>query len=88
MSDKKKGLEKEIGELFPGVAKRNCAQHIYCNFKKEHMGQLMRDKFWAIARSTNKQELKKAMSDMKDTSDSAHTWLLEHAGPKKQWVRA
>ncbi|KAG9139235.1 hypothetical protein Leryth_011249 [Lithospermum erythrorhizon] len=28
------------------------------------------------------------MSNMKDTSDSVYTWLLEHAGPKKQWVRA
>ncbi|GAA0158416.1 hypothetical protein LIER_38643 [Lithospermum erythrorhizon] len=34
ISDKQKGLEQVIHEMFPNVAHRNCVQHIYCNFKK------------------------------------------------------
>ncbi|GAA0173380.1 hypothetical protein LIER_27007 [Lithospermum erythrorhizon] len=49
MSNKQKGLVKEIGEFFPDVVKRNSAQHIYCNFKKKHREQLIRDKFWEFS---------------------------------------
>ncbi|GAA0186090.1 hypothetical protein LIER_33378 [Lithospermum erythrorhizon] len=36
ISDKQNGLEQVIHDLLPEVTKRNCVQHIYQNFKKEH----------------------------------------------------
>ncbi|GAA0165624.1 hypothetical protein LIER_43725 [Lithospermum erythrorhizon] len=36
--DKQKGLEKVMGKFVPNVSKRNYAQHIYMNMKKENRG--------------------------------------------------
>ncbi|GAA0152104.1 hypothetical protein LIER_37424 [Lithospermum erythrorhizon] len=89
ISDKQKGLEQVIHDLLPEVAKRNCVQHIYQNFKKDHRGgKYLRDRLWEVARSTNKEEYKKAMQKMKNTSEAAHRWLEDHVKPPKQWCRA
>ncbi|GAA0185449.1 hypothetical protein LIER_32737 [Lithospermum erythrorhizon] len=36
ISDKQKGLKKVMGELLSNVTKRNYAQYIYMNMKKEN----------------------------------------------------
>uniref|UniRef100_A0A803P1Z8 MULE transposase domain-containing protein n=1 Tax=Cannabis sativa TaxID=3483 RepID=A0A803P1Z8_CANSA len=50
MSDKQKGLEKAIAEIWEGAKARNCVRHLHSNFKKEFPGLLMKQLPWAAAR--------------------------------------
>ncbi|WOL04023.1 hypothetical protein Cni_G12744 [Canna indica] len=38
ISDQQKGLEYAIKQRVPGAEHRNCARHIYANWKKRHNG--------------------------------------------------
>ncbi|GAA0178468.1 hypothetical protein LIER_29838 [Lithospermum erythrorhizon] len=52
MSEKQNGLESALHELLPRVEHRNCVQHIYRNFKRQHGTQILREKVWTYARSS------------------------------------
>ncbi|GAA0139172.1 hypothetical protein LIER_00775 [Lithospermum erythrorhizon] len=80
ISDKQKGLEQVVHDLFPGAARRNCVQDIYMNLKKTHgRGDYLRDEIWKIAKSTNKVDFKRAMKKLNDFNENAHSWMIDHA---------
>lgn len=67
ISDRKKGLEKPLGDVFPGVEIILCVGHLHSKFKKEHSGLLLKQMLWACARAFIDAEFKQRMSElMKD----------------------
>nr|XP_017245786.1 PREDICTED: uncharacterized protein LOC108217466 [Daucus carota subsp. sativus] len=86
LSDQQKGLIKAVGEIMPEAEHRNCARHIYANFKKKWDGAQYRKWFWVAAKSSTKAEFGKAMSSILTLSKNAHKWLMIH--DPNVWSRA
>ncbi|PPD92806.1 hypothetical protein GOBAR_DD10238 [Gossypium barbadense] len=62
-----KGLIEAISLLFPNAEARNCARHLYNNFKniKGFRGQVMRFTYWKAAKATFPRQFEEAMSEMR-----------------------
>ncbi|CAI9302433.1 unnamed protein product [Lactuca saligna] len=52
ISDKHKGLLQAVTELLPYVEHRQCARHIYANFRKKYIGLELKNLFWEAAKSS------------------------------------
>nr|KAJ0212579.1 hypothetical protein LSAT_V11C400205570 [Lactuca sativa] len=52
ISDQHKGLLQALTELLPYVEHRQCARHIYANFRKKYTGLELKNLFWEAAKST------------------------------------
>ncbi|KAG8491173.1 hypothetical protein CXB51_014422 [Gossypium anomalum] len=71
------GLIKVISVLFPTVEARNCARHIYNNFKntKGFQGQAMHLTHWKATKATFPRQFEEAMSAMRSLSESTEIIL-------------
>ncbi|CAI9286925.1 unnamed protein product [Lactuca saligna] len=58
LSDQHKGLIEAVKERVPDVEHRQCARHIYANFKKKFTGAEYRKLFWRAAKATTVQRFK------------------------------
>ena len=52
--DQQKGLINAISKVVPRAEHRNCARHIYADWKKKHRDQSYRKRFWSCAKSSNR----------------------------------
>ncbi|KAK5819438.1 hypothetical protein PVK06_024438 [Gossypium arboreum] len=88
MSDKQKGSIEAISLLFPNGESRNCARHLYNNFKniEGFKGQDMRLTYWKAAKVTFPRQFEEAMSEMRSLSESAEAWLRDK--DLRTWSRA
>ncbi|KAL6176538.1 hypothetical protein ACLB2K_053171 [Fragaria x ananassa] len=87
MSDKHKGLEATVKNLFLEAEHRFCVRHMHNNFKGDgHIGLELKQRLWAIARATTMVQYKQAMLDMRETSILAWKWCLERTA--KHWSRS
>ncbi|MFQ6661829.1 hypothetical protein Gotur_029851, partial [Gossypium turneri] len=88
MSDKQKGLIEAIYVLFPNAEAKNCARHLYNNFKnmKGFRGQAMHLTYWKAIKATFPRQLEEAMSEMRSLSESTEAWL--RGKDPKTWSRA
>lgn len=87
ISDKQKGLELAIKELFPNSKHRHCARHLYNNFKGDgNNGIELKNLLWAAARSTTKNYFHKNMDTMHEKSLKAWDWL--NGKPAEHWSRS
>ena len=77
ISDRQKGLEKALGEIFPGAEIRFCVRHLHANFKINHGGLLLKQLLWSCARATTRAEFTRRMHVLKEEDDKAHAWLLK-----------
>ncbi|XP_016747054.1 uncharacterized protein [Gossypium hirsutum] len=88
MSDKQKGSIEAISLLFPNGESRNCARHLYNNFKNMEgfKGQGLRLTYWKAAKVTFPRQFEEAMSEMRSLSESAEAWLRDK--DLRTWSRA
>ncbi|KAH6775180.1 hypothetical protein C2S52_012741 [Perilla frutescens var. hirtella] len=82
ISDQQKGLTNAVSELTPFAEHRNCARHVYCNWKKQYKGATLKNLFWRAVRSTYVESYKLALEDMKTENENAYLNFLER-DPKK-----
>ncbi|MFQ6665365.1 hypothetical protein Gotur_032124, partial [Gossypium turneri] len=82
------GLIEAISLLFPNAEARNCAKHLYNNFKNMEgfRGQVMRLTYWKAAKATFPRQFEEAMSEMRSLSKSAEAWLRDK--DPRTWSRA
>ncbi|KAK5811864.1 hypothetical protein PVK06_027243 [Gossypium arboreum] len=82
------GLIEAISLLFPNAEARNCARHLYNNFKniEGFRGQVMRLTYWKAAKATFPRQFEEAMSEMRSLSKSAEAWLRDK--DPRTWSRA
>ena len=86
ISDRQKGLEKALAEIFPGAEIRFCVRHLHANFKINHGGLLLKQMLWSCARATTRPQFTRRMNELKEEDDKAHAWLLKK--DPKEWTKS
>uniref|UniRef100_A0A803QCI4 Uncharacterized protein n=1 Tax=Cannabis sativa TaxID=3483 RepID=A0A803QCI4_CANSA len=86
MSDRQKGLEIALAEVFIDAEIRFCVRHLHSNFKKEHSGLLLKQMLWACARATTPEDFTQRMNELKEVDEKAYQWLLKK--DPKEWSKS
>ncbi|XP_057785404.1 uncharacterized protein LOC131002930 [Salvia miltiorrhiza] len=73
ISDQQKGLQNAVASLAPFAEHKNCARHVYCNWKKTHKRATLKNLFWRAVRASYQQEFDLAMEEIKAESQATHT---------------
>ena len=73
-------------DILPDVEHRQCARHIFANFRKVFSGIEFRNLFWAASKSTTPREFKVNMERIKTISSAAYDLLMSTTPAK--WSRA
>ncbi|WOL01290.1 hypothetical protein Cni_G10006 [Canna indica] len=73
---KTEGLQNAVRAFMPNVEHRNCARHLYANWKKKHGGYALKNLFWKAAKSTTEANFNVQMYQMKQNSCSCRMWEL------------
>ncbi|XP_078446359.1 uncharacterized protein LOC144715302 [Wolffia australiana] len=72
MSDQQKGLGNAMAKLLPNAEHRNCARHIFANWKKRgHSTELLKNIFWRTVKCTNPEEFWKLLRQMRSIKPEA-----------------
>ena len=72
-------------EILPHVEHRNCARHIYANFRKAFSGLEFKKLFWASAMSCVEGDFNRNMETMRRLNPSAFEYLKSK--DPKTWCR-
>ncbi|XP_022849913.1 uncharacterized protein LOC111372004 [Olea europaea var. sylvestris] len=87
MSDRQKGSDNMVSELFPMAKYRFCVRHMYSNFfRKDFKSLTLRDLLWRAAKSTYLAEFTGWMDKIKEEKKPAWEWLC--AKPAEQWSKS
>ncbi|KAL4592185.1 hypothetical protein LXL04_005172 [Taraxacum kok-saghyz] len=87
ISDQHKGLLEAVKEVLPNVEHRQCARHIYANFRKVYSGLELKKIFWSAAKSTTQGDFKFHMERINTINPDAYAHLM--AGDQHHtWCRA
>nr|XP_043630529.1 uncharacterized protein LOC122601860 [Erigeron canadensis] len=86
MSDQHKGLIESVKDILPNAEHRQCARHIYANFRKKFNGVLYRNLFWRICKSSHPTLFDENMKQLKEAHIDAYNYLMKRE--PKTWCRA
>ncbi|XP_062010481.1 uncharacterized protein LOC133726851 [Rosa rugosa] len=87
ISDKQKGLEQSIKDLFPNSEHRHCVRHLHNNLKGDgHTGLALKQLLWAVARANTMSQYDKAMEELQKASFLAWKWCVDR--PACHWSRS
>ncbi|KAL7613226.1 hypothetical protein Lser_V15G06140 [Lactuca serriola] len=86
ISDQHKGLVEASKDILPYVEHRQCARHIYANFRKVYSRVQFRNMFWAATKSTTEGDFKFNMERIRAISYAAYDHLM--AREPTSWCRA
>ncbi|CAI9265615.1 unnamed protein product [Lactuca saligna] len=86
ISDQHKGLLEATKEVLPNVEHRQCARHIYANFRKTYSRVEFKNMFWQACLSTVQSEFLRKMDDIKEVNPNAYEHLI--ARHPHTWCRA
>ncbi|CAI9303295.1 unnamed protein product [Lactuca saligna] len=87
ISDQHKGLMEAVKERAPSCEHRNCARHIYANFKKKGFtGVEFRRLFWRATKATTNSNFRSHMREIRTMSTEAYEHLIER--DPNTWCRA
>ncbi|XP_057529414.1 uncharacterized protein LOC130807995 [Amaranthus tricolor] len=83
ISDRMRGVESALFEVFPRATRRICCQHLYSNCKAARWsGATFHKMFWIAANAYNEYVFEKAMSKIKDFDAAAYDYLKN---VEEQW---
>ena len=80
------GLVEAAKEVMPLAEHRQCARHIYANFRKKYTGLEYRTLFWKAAKATYPTRFEKVMQQIQAISKDAHKYLMDRH--PETWSRA
>ncbi|CAI9299353.1 unnamed protein product [Lactuca saligna] len=80
------GLIEAVKERLPDAEHRQCARHVYANFKKKFKGAAYRKLFWRAAKATTVQRFEGIMKEIRVIDIQAYDHLMER--DPKSWSRA
>ncbi|GJZ77422.1 multidrug resistance-associated protein 5, partial [Tanacetum coccineum] len=86
MSDQHKGLIEVVTAGMPNVEHRQCARHIYDNFRKHYTGLEFRNLFWAASKASYPELFHKIIDKIKSANPNAHKYRMDKN--PKTWSRA
>ncbi|XP_057524016.1 uncharacterized protein LOC130803832 [Amaranthus tricolor] len=83
ISDRMRGVESALFEVFPRATRRICCQHLYSNCKAAGWsGAAFHKMFWIAANAYNEYVFEKTMSKIKDFDAAAYDYLKN---VEEQW---
>nr|KAJ0189575.1 hypothetical protein LSAT_V11C800413560 [Lactuca sativa] len=80
------GLLQAVTELLPYVEHRQCARHIYVNFRKKYTGLELKNLFWEAAKSSMEGDFIATMKKIKHITSSGYEWMMSNK--PHSWCRA
>ncbi|KAJ9535262.1 hypothetical protein OSB04_un001638 [Centaurea solstitialis] len=80
------GLIEAVKEVMPYAEHRQCARHIYENFRKVYSGVEFRNLFWKAAKASYPLEFERVMNEIRMFHKGAHDCLIKRE--PKTWSRA
>ncbi|XP_071689191.1 uncharacterized protein [Rutidosis leptorrhynchoides] len=86
MSDQHKGLIEAVKDIMPHAEHRQCARHIYENFRKQYSGVEFRNLFWEASKASYPILFDATMDRIKATNPGAFKYLINRI--PKTWSRA
>ncbi|XP_052625687.1 uncharacterized protein LOC111879090 [Lactuca sativa] len=86
ISNQHKGLLQSIKDILPHAEHRQCAPHIYANFRKAYIGLEFKKLFWAAVMSCVVGDFKRHMDKIKKLNTSVYEHLMSKE--TQTWCRA
>ena len=80
------GIIEAAKDVMPLAEHRQCARHIYANFRKKFTGVLFRNLFWKAAKASYPAKFEQIMTCIKQNSKEAHKHLMDRN--PESWSRA
>ncbi|XP_021735263.1 uncharacterized protein LOC110701949 [Chenopodium quinoa] len=80
ISDRQKGIDAALTELWPKAGRRYCCKHLVKNWKKPFPGPLMFSLFWMACGAYSEFTFKKAMEQLQKEASSAN-WVDDDICP-------
>lgn len=77
---------QSVKDILPHVEHRQCARHIYANFRKAYTGLEFKKLFWAAAMSCVEGDFKRHMDKIKKLNTGAYEHLMSKE--PQTWCRA
>ncbi|GKD97054.1 multidrug resistance-associated protein 5, partial [Tanacetum coccineum] len=77
MSDQHKGLIEAVKQVMTDAEHKQCARHIYENFRKQYSGLELRQLFWAASKASYPQLFNKIMEQIKAENPGAYQYLID-----------
>lgn len=78
MTDRQKGLQNVINELFPMAEYKFCVLHMYTNFFNDGFkSKILKNYLWRAAKSTILADYQLWMQQISQLSEEAYKWLIE-----------
>lgn len=75
-----------VKDVLPNAEHRQCARHIYENFRKSFSGVEYRNMFWRASKASYPLLFQRIMNDLRIANPNAHKYLSER--DPKTWCRA
>ncbi|GKE45767.1 multidrug resistance-associated protein 5 [Tanacetum coccineum] len=75
-----------VTNVMPNTEHRQCARHIYENFRKHYHGLEFRQLFWVASKASYPQLFNKIIDKIKNANPNAHKYLMDKN--PKTWSRA
>ena len=73
------GLVEAIKEVFPAAEHRQCARHIYANFRKRFSGAKFENLFWRASKTTTEAHFNTIMKDIEKLNPEAVNHLMDRS---------
>ncbi|XP_057517894.1 uncharacterized protein LOC130798818 [Amaranthus tricolor] len=86
ISDRQKGIEIVLNELWPTVGRRYYCKHLSSNWKKKFSRPLLYAMFWRAANASSKFMFKKAMEVIDKVDPKARAWFAD-IGEQSRWSK-
>nr|KAJ0208196.1 hypothetical protein LSAT_V11C500275290 [Lactuca sativa] len=86
ISDRQKGLQAAISQLFPCVEHRFCLRHIHDNMRKTCRTNEYKEHLWNCATATTIPEFNHRMQQFNSYDIEAYNWLKQI--PPQHWARS
>ncbi|GJS11961.1 hypothetical protein Tco_0368757 [Tanacetum coccineum] len=86
ISDQHKGIIEAAKQVMPMAEHRQCARHIYANFRKKYTGVLYRNLFWQATKATYPTMFEKVMKEIQCINKDAYKHLMDRH--LESWSRA
>ncbi|XP_021775764.1 uncharacterized protein LOC110739622 [Chenopodium quinoa] len=86
ISDRQKGIDAALTELWPKAGRRYCCKHLVKNWKKPFPGPLMFNLFWMACGAYSKFTFRNSMEQLQKVNPAALIWLSK-VGPQSTWTK-
>ncbi|XP_074305983.1 uncharacterized protein LOC141641210 [Silene latifolia] len=87
ISDRQKGIEPALEQVWPSCYRRFCARHLCKNFKKDYPGLLMHKLFWKLVNSYSEFTFKKSLESLVQHGGLGCGSWFSDLGDHETWAR-